>query len=476
LPIDAAASQRAPEEPQRCNVVLIVADTVRADRLSCYGYARQTTPHIDAFAADSVRFTQAHATSSWTLPSHASLFTGLYPLRHAATQEHRRLDSRFHTLAEILSVAGYRTFAASGNPLVGPATQLDQGFDRQDFIETWRRRPIGDGGPPPAGHPATRAWQQFLQEHDSRQPFFAFFNIIEAHMPYAPPEPQLSAHLGDGVDKQEALTIGRLGWVKHYIERPYTRRTLQIMSQLYDGEVAYVDAIVGQLLETLAEHDPADQTLVIITSDHGEQFGTHGLVEHVFGLQRGAVHVPLLVRLPGGQRAGSVTARPAQSVDILPTILARCKLAAPAPHHGVDLLSEEPSQQREVVMSEYYWPAQVLGCLPRATLAASTSRLAPFLRRLRSIEQDGLRFVWGSDGRHACYDLSSDPAERLDLLASTALRSDCAALAERLEADVLRLSGGHGIPDVDPVSLLRGLMRHADPEVQAALRALGYVD
>jgi hypothetical protein len=230
-------SYGAHDRATRPNILLIVLDTVRADRLSAYGYARPTTPEIDAFALDAIRYPNFYSTSSWTVPSHASLFTGLYAVAHRATQERMRLDGSFATLAEILSDAGYQTWAASGNPWLGQGVNLTQGF--QTYVETWRYDlEVNYYYPKGAPHPVNVAFERFLEREVSDHPFFAFINYMDAHMPYSPPEPYLSRFLDRDTDLRWAFRLGRIKWSEYYRGRPYTERDLAVLSDLYDGSLA----------------------------------------------------------------------------------------------------------------------------------------------------------------------------------------------------------------------------------------------
>lgn len=455
----------------RPNILLIVLDTVRADRLSAYGYHRATTAEIDAFARDAIRFTRFYATSSWTIPSHASLVTGLYAAGHGATQETMRLGAEFATLAEILRNAGYQTWGASGNPYMGPLANLSQGFET--FVETWRTDP----GPRPgsAPHPANRAFSRFLEDVDPGRPFFAFVNYMDAHDPYATPEPYRSRYLKGGDDAARAIDLGRQGWVRHYRGPAYTESELAILSDLYDGSLAYLSSRVGQLLEMAEAKGLFDDTLILVTSDHGEHFGENGLVGHYFGLYNTTVRAPLVMRLPGGHRSGEVDDRKGQLLDLFPTILNAARVdAATFPHQGVDLLAPRGSSDRESIFSEYYYPVQVLELFTPDERRRGIETFAPHRRRLRAIERYGFRLIWSSNGKHELYQTAVDPGETRNLY-DLEHRSDSAdaflaLLMRELEGYVPGLSS-------DPPDDARGPKSpptEIDDETLKALRALGY--
>jgi arylsulfatase A-like enzyme len=301
----ATACQRQTEPP---NIVLVVVDTARADHWSCYGYAQSTTPRIDAFAAEAIRFKRAYSTSTWTLPAHASLFTGLYPATHQATQEHMQLDDRFETLAMLLQARGYATAAFSGNPWVSRATHLDRGFDVMK--EMWGTPQAREDGTFP--HATNRLIFDWLRRRSPRQPFFLFVNYIEPHFPYdAPPtyEARFVAPDVSAAERAEA-TIRWVDWYLH--PQPFTPRVAALRTGLYDAELAYADDIVGELLAGLRQAGVYQDSLIVITSDHGENLGDHGHLDHVFSLYNSTLHVPLLIRRPRAQQGGTVREDPVQ--------------------------------------------------------------------------------------------------------------------------------------------------------------------
>ena len=456
----------------RPNVVLIVIDTVRADRLSGYGYDRPTTPHIDALGERGVRFSNAFSTSSWTLPAHASLFTGLFPIEHGATQERTRLEAGASTLAEILGAHGYATFAASDNPLVGPGTGLDRGFDA--FVETWRGK-HGPRHPEPDRHANLLAVTRFLESLEPGRPFFVFVNYIEGHGPYAPPEPQRSRFLAPGTSPEAVRSALRRDAVGYYLDpASIPPAEFAVLNDLYDGEVARVDALVGALVDALEQSGRLDATLLVITSDHGENIGDHGHFRHVFSLYGTTVRIPLIVVLPDGQRAGEVRPEPASLVDLFATLLAQCGIEPPSgATTGRDLLADAGDASEAPIYAEYYTPLQALGLFSPEEFAANRARLSPFLRRLRSVQVGDWRLIAASDGSHELFDLSSDPGERRNLAGSPSSLEREQRLAALLDAFVERAGGEPPLPE--ELGTPGAAFGDLDPESARRLRALGYV-
>ena len=466
----------SPTGSARPNIVLIVLDTVRADRLRCRSDDRVPMPRIAELCARGVYFEQVSSSSSWTLPAHASLFTGLYPIRHGATQESAGLDERAPTLAERLGESGYRTYAASANPLVSIKSGLARGFD--SFEETWRGQKR-TGPVRPSDHRNLRAVDELLMYRDRGSPFFLFANFIEAHAPNKPPEHFRPASVRERAGSGEIDHVGRHTAARYYLApESVPANDFALLSELYDGEIAQLDELVGALVDRLDADGALSNSILILTSDHGENFGEHGHFRHIFSLYRSNVHIPLLVVLPGNAHAGERRADPVALVDLFATILGMAGVELPgAGGDGRDLFAAAPAVDAEhPVVSEYYFPAQALSLFGPDLHAPQRDRLDPFLRRLRSIESDGLRLIWSSDGNHELYDLATDPTEERNLAGDPRYAERERALLERLDAFVADAGGPRPLPDMtDHLSEPGGAFGDLDRETAEQLRELGYL-
>jgi len=278
--------------PHVTSVLLVVLDTVRADHCSACGYGLPTTPRLERLAAEGLLFEHARAVAPWTLPSHASLFTGKLPRQHGCHWEHRWLADSQETIAETLRDHGFDTFGVTTNPNASSLYHLDQGFST--FVETWRLREAHRGLSDSAIACAeVRGW---LSGHDPERPFFVFVNLADAHLPYAPAAPwdeffgkpdDHARRLASRGDLLQAVMGGEES------VRPEDRAGL---SALYDGEIRSADARLGELVDLLDELELAEDTLIIVTSDHGEQLGEEGRVDHQLSLDEALLRVPLVVR------------------------------------------------------------------------------------------------------------------------------------------------------------------------------------
>jgi arylsulfatase A-like enzyme len=458
---------------RRPNVVWIVLDTVRADALSCYGNPRPLTPRLDQLATESLLFENAHASAPWTLPSHASMFTGLYSAGHRATQETLALPREPATLAAILEHAGYRTVGASTNAILNRQSGLQRGFG--EFYEVFRdrvRSKLLEAGM----HPHQVLLKKILERAEDGAPFFAFFNFIEAHTPYAPPPEYRRAWVTETstASIQQAMRVRNR---THYLGQPIDEGQLEIRHQLYEGEVAHLDAIVGEMIDMLAESGHLDDTLLIVTSDHGENFGEHGLVGHNFCLYETLLHVPLILRPPDGG-GGTIRTDPADLVDLFATVLAAAGVEG-HPSSGRDLLAPGAADHEGPIFAEYYYPRQVFGAFTKKELQDHGVLLLPFMRRLRSVQSGPLKLIWSSDGAHEMYDLARDPHELHDLLAENGSSEREGEMIALVDSLVDRYAGGRPLAPVPPVGwAVPGLEEKlkADPELLEKLRALGYVD
>jgi arylsulfatase A-like enzyme len=313
--------------------------------------------------------------------------------------------------------------------------------------------------------------------NNRRQPFFAFINYTEAHVPYAPREPYRSRFQEPGTDIDAAMALGRRSPAEHYLMEPFTQSEFQILSRLYDAEIAELSATVGSLLRTLLRYGRFDDTWIVITSDHGEYFGENGLFEHIFGLYNAAIDVPLIIRPPGGTGAPRIDDRAGQLVDLFPTLLATAGIDdLEIRHHGFDLLSQDPAPRRKSIFTECYFPVRFLRALEYRGLEAYKDRVRGHLRRLRALESDGFRLIWSSDGRHEFYDLTKDPGETVNLYESEELADLVDDYLQRLTAKVSEYGANSALP-----ALLEGGITgpaaapDVDAETRDALRELGYV-
>jgi len=449
----------APNRPGP-NIVLVVLDTTRADRISYDDDSGLATPGLAGFARDAIRFDRAYSTSSWTVASHASLFTGLLPATHQATQENLLLDSDLETLAEILAARGYQTAAFSNNTWVSGTTDLTQGFET--LAELWSNRPGSPDAEP--AHPTNEAVRAWLSARDSGRPFFLFVNFIEPHWPYAAPQEYLTQVAGD---RPELVTTAGSGFsaIEWYVKgQRGTDAILEARAARYDAEVAYVDAIVQRLFDVLEVEDVFDDSLLVVTSDHGENLGEHGHQGHSFTLYDSTIRVPLLIRPPGGAGPDApIRTDPVQLTDVFTTLARAAGVTDYDPRVvGQDLLAGPVPDDRPVV-TEYYRPDTFLARFPRNP--AVRGRLASFRRRIRSIQVGSDKLIWGSDGRHELYDVTRDPGE----LENLALERPevVESLAAQLEATVARLSRSTSDP--------RPGLSRIDPETIENLRALGYL-
>jgi arylsulfatase A-like enzyme len=284
------------------NLVVVSIDTLRADHLGCYGYARDTSPRIDAFAARGTLFRRAVSASSWTLPAHASMLTGLEPPAHGlvAYPSFETLAEEHRTLAEILRERGYHTAAFTGGGWMSEKTGIDAGFDSfasdgKHFEDTWPRL------------------ERWLAERAPEDAFFLLWHGFNVHKPYQPPAPYDRRFCGDCKSDYDTKRL------QPDAPRPSPADLAHAISQ-YDGEIAYVDELFGKLMDRLEAQGLLAKTVVIVVSDHGDEFYEHGMVDHIHTLYDELLRVPWIVAGPGVPAA--VVEAPVSTVDLLPTALA----------------------------------------------------------------------------------------------------------------------------------------------------------
>jgi arylsulfatase A-like enzyme len=434
----------------RPNVLLIVIDTARADRFTFDGYRRDTSPEIAALAREGAVYERAYTPAPWTLPAHASLFTGLYPSAHGADSGHLWLDDERVTLAEALRDAGYRTLGFIGNPCIGSLFNFQQGFDTYD--EVWRRvrKETGDMGAGLTNEAVERwlAWRDANPEA-RRQPFFIFINYVEPHLPYEPPDPERARFLSPSADR---AAVERLRALRHPEEDRYilglrslSDADLAVLSDLYDGEIAYADRRVGEIAALLRRLGLLDDTLVVVTSDHGEEIGEHHYLDHKMNVYEPLLHVPLVLRYPRAVRGGQRIRGPVMLQDLFPTILGLAGARPPDPPGGTPARGPREAVPLPGVAGAGGPGRGDAGSEP---IIAEFARPLPFVAVLDEVEPGrdhrgwdhalvayrtgDLKLHWSSGGRHRLFDLRSDPGEDRDLAALAPDRA--AALAREVAA------------------------------------------
>jgi arylsulfatase A-like enzyme len=409
-PIHAATPQQTGP-----SFVVVVLDTVRADHTSAYGYHRNTTPNLARLSARGVRFERAYATGHWSLPSHASLFTGLFTSRHGAHTEHLALDSHHPTLAEMLAQHGYETANFTGNAWIGPGTGMTRGFQRNH--ESWRSyhvdimllanrvyralmAPDWDKG----GAETVAGIRRWLSERDTTRPYFLFVNIYEPHAPYQHvPRAFRSRFTNADLSLHALEAIGTRVTTATQNGNPLSAEDVAVGRDLLDGATAAADAMLGEVLELVG-----DQPVVVVLSDHGELFGEHTLFGHSNTLYEPLIRIPMVIA-GGALPSGLVAEEVVSLVDIMPTLLALAEIQGPAVD-GIDLrplFTEGGSPSGRQVRAEQFSPT---------TLAHGWAHHRPaevdYLQaRKQAVVSRSRKRIVAADGSDAGYDLRADPGE-----------------------------------------------------------------
>ncbi len=394
------------------NIILITIDTLRVDHISCYGYERSTTPFLDTIASKGTLFQKAYATSSWTLPSMTSIFTGLYPRTHGlhrvtfvhneerkittwGTTTHQVLSPHLVTLAEVLKKNGYRTFGISCNPHLSEGMGFARGFDY--FGNYW----FVDGK---IINHKVQLWEEELKESDR---YFLWLHYFDPHDPYEAREPWIREYNSNEEQyrkwSEESYNI--FGREKEVASQP---GLLETLVDLYDSEINYTDSLIQVLLQELLPPDP--NRMIIITSDHGEGFLEHELVGHGNSLFEELIRVPLIIMPPEGKIVFSFVDQSVTINDIFPTICEAAGLDVPSGLHGRSLfpLMED---EREV---EWDGERDIISEVRREDVEEGYQEVL-----IRGRWEYNVRRKRGKESlEHFLYDLENDPSERVNLIQS----------------------------------------------------------
>ena len=408
------------------NVLLIVLDTVRAQSLSLYGYARRTTPQLERLAKAGASFELAIAPSPWTLPSHASIFTGRFPHEHRA-EALRKLDATYPTLAEVLSARGYLTAGFVANLFYCTrGSGLSRGFAHYEdyrispgqivLSSTLARAVIGNNRlrrlmgyhellNRKDAEGVNRDFLRWLSRED-RRPFFAFLNYMEAHTPYLPAKPFDDMFSARQARRKPFLEAG------DKLIRDWPAPVVRAELDAYEGAIASLDHQIGQLFDELERRGALRNTLVIITSDHGEEFFEHGLIFHGSSLYRPSLHVPLLISFPPHVPEGKTVRDPVTLRDLPATV--------------IDLLNVEGEPRFPGSSLARYWAGRRDAGSAEADPVFSETSWKPWKPKwfpihkgdMQSLVDARYHYIRNGDGREELYDLQNDPWEQRDLSGS----------------------------------------------------------
>ncbi len=427
---------------KRSSVVLISIDCLRADHVGAYGYHRDTTPHIDAFAKDAVLFETAVSTAPMTLPSHLSIFTGLFPSRHDGSKW-AKLAPSIPYAPQMLSEAGYQTDAVVTGAYLSQTYGFERGFDlyRLDHRA-----------------PAEKTVEQAIEllQRSAGRDQFLFVHFIDAHWPYEPPE--------EFVERFGPRPADLAGLLRKVVDNnpPSNAEETERVAALYDAEIASADEAVGRLLEDLKARGVYDRSLIILTADHGEAFFDHGHWQHSKTLYEELIRIPLIVKWPGQSPKGRVSAQVSQ-VDIFPTVLAAAGVEPP-PTDGINLIQfvndTKASRTRRRLISENAWRGP-------SEWSRKVSIRTEKLKYLVTIAGPPGREPEESDVRsEELYDLMEDPMERTNLASGSS--SDIEAFRRELANYLGEARQGRASRRTEDIL--------EDETTRERLRSLGYIN
>ena len=506
------------------DIVFLVLDTQRADRLSCYGYPQPTSPAIDELAQEATQFQSAIAPAQWTIPSHASMFTGVYPSLHQTVQSYSVLPQHLTTLAERLQAGGYYTAAFCNNPLVGvinnglrrgfhsflnysglltshpnqagmgsnfldryrqgfkkvlanTLNQVQDRFARSQFmlalsftpimVPLWQTALSFKGNTPKSLADAATLLTQ-RRGISADQPIFTFINLMGTHMPYHPPRKYVEKFapkvLRDRASRHYLRQFNSdvYGWLAP-LASPLNEQQKAALDQMYDAEVAAQDEQVGWFLQKLKASGRWDRTMVIVCSDHGEHLGEKQLVGHTNAIYNELARVPLLIRSPNGDFPAQQRSETVSTRRLFHTILTASGFA----NSAEESLTLATSQEGAAVFSEAIPPQNVVNLLQERQPELLSSR--GYDRTTRAIWQGNYKLLAKGDTAlesRELYHLNNDPTEKINL--HDIFPETVEPLCDRLQCFLGEL------PTTDIAEETAD--NYNDPEVYQRLRDLGYID
>ncbi len=429
------------------NVLFITLDTVRAANLSLYGYSRPTTPQLERIAKSGVVFDRALAAAPWTLPSHASMFTGRYP-HELSTDYTTPLDATYPTLAEFFRAHGYATAGFVANyGYCGYETGLARGFVHyEDYprslgqiassstlirtvADNFRLRRLIRNDEHLNRKSAAQLNHDFLSwlARENDKPFFVFLNYFDAHEPYLPPSP-FDKKFGPGRKLGKYSPVHRHNWEPSLAHQPLSAEQVREEMDAYDGAIAYLDQQLGFLFDALDKKGVLKNTLVILTADHGEEFGEHGIFDHGYTLYLPALHVPLLISFPERIPSGRRVAEPVSLRTLAATVVELTNLGDGAAFNG-------PSLSRQLANATGVERPAETPVLSEVRKVTNRPAWFPASKGdMQSLILEGYHYIKNGDGHEELYDIEADPWEKHDLAGSERTATKMVELRRHLQS------------------------------------------
>ena len=482
----------------RPNVLFIVWDTTRADRMSLFGYEKKTTPFLDEWAQGARVFENCTSTGSSTVPAHGAMFTGLLPTEHGANNSFKCLADQHVTLAEIFRDNGYDTYLFSANPHISADENFHQGFDTEEhpWDRKFRDRSVDramaarDGGRGQAdgarlarnreraikmarkrpdnvfirnsGWMAEEGLREWLADRGgAKKPFFAFLNYMEAHRPYSAAEKYCRKTMTPAqIERLKRIDRSWLtSWKYTFGLHEYSEEDLETFNRLYEACLLELDDLFASLIGALEKEGRLDNTIIVLVADHGEHLGEHHLLDHQYSLYEPLLKVPLVLWWHGHVEPGRET-RPVVNFDLFSTLRGMAGLETPSglPENCISLLEPDGSRLR---LAEY--PSDLDRPIDDVRKEAPDWDPTPFHRRMVAIYDGRFKLIRASDGTHELYDIDADPLEETNLFSSMTGEAD------RLHKALLGIMKEIRPFDYDSVEA-KGLSE----EQRERLEALGY--
>jgi arylsulfatase A-like enzyme len=468
------------------NVVFVTIDSARADHFRLYGYSKRTTPFIDSLSRDAAVYSNANAPAAWTRPAMTSIFTSLYPQQYDFFGDKYPGES-VPILSEILKQQGYRVIALSNNPYMSPSTGFDRGVEQFYFIYQGQFPGVLDKRVIVANVPGMV--KQYLNRRTAfkivskmindqarvllrrvgsdGRPFFMYIHH-DAHHPYLSDRRFLRPFLDPGVKEEEIRLVeevqasGNMYWFSSESHKPAEReRHYRILRSMHDASIYKNDILIGELVKELKSSGLYDRTMLVITADHGEFLGERDLVSHGFYPYEESVRVPLIIKFPRDSGVAGTIDGTVSTIDLAPTVL---ELA------GTDIHSHLPAAQGKSLLGKERHEFVITERMNFAKGLDFWNSKYPDHRFeefdygcLISFKTASTKFVWSSKGRHALFDLRSDPAETRNLYDPEGGDSSAAVKKAR--------DWMEGVPRVPTAGTAE-----FDEKIKEHLRGLGYIE